>query len=170
MTHACSQTPDPAQRNATIDGCITNEPQQAFNPRSALALRDGLFSAASDNPILPTWVGGLALDRFFTAKAENDKYARQIASSSGLAIFLGDRSDKDHWIRVGRACQRFALTATGLGLKHAFIDQPVEVAGLRSELAKLLGAPEQRPDLVMRFGYGRTLPYSLRRPVADCMA
>ncbi|WP_084580336.1 Acg family FMN-binding oxidoreductase [Sphingomonas azotifigens] len=136
-----------------------------FNPRSALAARDGLFSAASGNPILPTWLGRPALDCFFTAKAENDKYARQIASSAGLAIFVGDRADKDHWIRVGRACQRFALTATSLGLKHAFLNQPVEVAGVRSELAKLLGAPDSRPDLVMRFGYGRALPYSLRRPV-----
>lgn len=136
-----------------------------FNPRSALAARDGLFSAASGNPILPSWLGGPALDRFFTAKAENDKYARQIASSAGLAVFVADRPDKDHWIRVGRACQRFALTATSLGLKHAFLNQPVEVAGLRSELAKLLGAPDRRPDLVMRFGYGPALPYSLRRPV-----
>lgn len=140
-----------------------------FNPRSALAARDGLFSGASDNPILPTWIGGAAFDRFFTAKAENDKYARQINSSAGLAIFVGDRSGKDHWIRVGRACQRFALAATSLGLKHAFVNQPVEVASLRSELAKLLGAPEARPDLVMRFGYGRALPYSLRRPVEDCI-
>ena len=32
-----------------------------------------------------------------------------------------------HWIEVGRACQRFALQATALGLKCAFINQPVEV-------------------------------------------
>ena len=138
-----------------------------FNPRNALAARDGLFSAASGNPILPRWLGGPAVDRFFTAKAENDKYARQIASSAGLAIFVGDRSDKEHWIRVGRACQRFALTATSLGLKHAFVNQPVEVVNLRSELAKLLGERDKRPDLIMRFGYGPALPYSLRRPVKE---
>lgn len=136
-----------------------------FNPRSALAARDGLFSAASGNPILPDWLGGPALDLFFTARSENDRYARQIASSAGLAIFVGDRADRRHWIQVGRACQRFALTATSLGLKHAFLNQPVEVAGLRPELAKLIGAPGKRPDIVMRFGHGPSLPYSLRRPV-----
>ena len=137
-----------------------------FNPRSAMAKGDGLFSAASGNPVLPTWLGGPALDLFFTTEAENDKYARQIASSTGLAIFVGDRADKAHWIQVGRACQRFALTATSLGLKHAFINQPVEVPRLRTELAKLLGEPDKRPDIMMRFGYGPALPFSLRRPTS----
>jgi hypothetical protein len=41
-----------------------------------------------------------------------------------------------------------------LGLKHAFVNQPVEVASLRPELAALVGMTGRRPDLVMRFGYG----------------
>lgn len=119
--------------------------------------------------MLPSWLGGPALDLFFTADAENEKYTRQIDSSTGLAIFIGDHADKEHWIQIGRACQRFALTATSLGLKHAFVNQPVEVPSLRSDLAKLLGEPDKRPDIVMRFGYGVSLPYSLRRPVEDVM-
>jgi hypothetical protein len=51
-------------------------------------------------------------------------------------------------------------------MKHAFLNQPVEVASLRPELARLVGLPGRRPDIVMRFGYGPALPYSLRRPVA----
>jgi hypothetical protein len=66
---------------------------------------------------------------------------------------------------VGRACQRFALQATALGMKHAFINQPVEVASLRPDLAALVGAPGARPDIVMRFGYGAPTPMSPRRPV-----
>lgn len=137
-----------------------------FNPRSAIVTGDGLFSAVSGNPVLPSWLGGTAIDLFFTAEAENQKYARQIDSSAGIAVFLGDGADKEHWIKVGRACQRFALTATSLGLKHAFINQPVEVASLRTELAELVGEPAKRPDIVMRFGYGPALPYSLRRPAS----
>lgn len=137
-----------------------------FNPRSAMAAGDGLFSAASGNPVLPEFLGGLAFDRLFTAGAENDKYARQIDSSAGIAIFLAEREDKAHWIAVGRACQRFALAATASGLKHAFINQPVEVARLRPELAALIGERGMRPDIIMRFGYGPTLPFSPRRPVS----
>lgn len=36
-----------------------------FNPRQALATNDGLFSAASGNPIVPTWLGGLLFSMFF---------------------------------------------------------------------------------------------------------
>jgi hypothetical protein len=53
-----------------------------------------------------------------------------------------------------------------MGLKCAFINQPVEVAELRPELAHLIGAPGKRPDIIMRFGHGPSLPYSARRPPA----
>ncbi|MFT4148650.1 MAG: nitroreductase family protein [Paracoccaceae bacterium] len=137
-----------------------------FSRRSAMASGDGLFSGSSGNPALPDALGRRAFDLVFTARAENDKYARQIDSSAGIVVFLADRTDKAHWIEVGRACQRFALTATALGLKHAFVNQPVEVAPLRPELAALVGEPSLRPDIVMRFGRGPVLPFSLRRPVA----
>ena len=51
-------------------------------------------------------------------------------------------------------------------MKHAYIIQPVEVPSLRPELAALVGVVGRRPDIVMRFGYGPTLPYAPRRPVA----
>lgn len=141
-----------------------------FNPRQALETGDGLYSAASDNPILPTWLGLRALDLFVTAKSENDKYARHLKSSSGIAVFAGQKADREHWFLVGRACQRFALQATALGMKHAFINQPVEVATLRPDLAALVGMAGTRPDIVMRFGYGPLLPYAPRRTVASVMA
>lgn len=104
-----------------------------------------------------------------TAKSENDKYASQLRFSSGVAVFVGKQDDREHWALAGRACQRFALQATALGLKHAFINQPVEIAALRPDLAGLVGMRGRRPDIVMRFGYGPTLPYSVRRPVETVM-
>ncbi|MGQ7791188.1 Acg family FMN-binding oxidoreductase [Faunimonas sp. B44] len=136
-----------------------------FNPRQALETGDGLFSAASGNPTAPTWLGGPMFDLVFRAGSENDKYARQLRSAAGVAIFVSERDDKDHWVRAGRACQRFALQATAIGLKHAFINQPVEVAAVRPQLASLIGMPGRRPDIVMRFGYGPSLPFSPRRPI-----
>jgi nitroreductase len=136
-----------------------------FNPRQALRTGDGLYSAASGNPALPGWLAPTAFDMVFRAKSENDKYAEQLRSSPGVAVFVGHKDDREHWMRAGRACQRFALQATALGLKCAYINQPVEVAALRPELAALVGLPGRRPDIVLRFGYGPTLPYSPRRPV-----
>ena len=136
-----------------------------FSPREALNAGDGLFSASSGNPTLPSWLGPSLFDWVFKANTENEKYSRHLASSAGIAVFVSQREDPENWVLAGRACQRFALQATALGLKHAFINQPVEVAQLRPELASLIGLPGRRPDLVMRFGYGPTLPFSVRRPV-----
>lgn len=141
-----------------------------FNPASAMRHGDGLYAAASGSPTLPDWLGARAFDLFVTPAAENEKYARQIDSSPGVAVFLAEQADRAHWIEVGRACQRFALAATALGLKLACINQAVEVARLRPALASLAGEPGLRPDMVMRFGYGPTLPFSPRRPVAAVLA
>ena len=136
-----------------------------FSPRQAMTSRDGLFAAASGNPALPDWLGPSLFAMVLKPASDNDKYARQIRSSAGLAVFVSAHDDKEHWVRAGRACQRFALQATALGMKLAFINQPVEVAHLRPELAGLIGMPSRRPDIVMRFGYGPALPFSARRPV-----
>ncbi len=141
-----------------------------FSPHAAMTPGDGLFSAASGNAALPDWLGPRLFDMAFTPKSENAKYARQIASSSGIAVFSGAGATPAHWVQVGRACQRFALQATTLGLKHAFLNQPVEVAGFRADLADLAGLPGRRPDIVMRFGRAAAMPWSVRRPVEAVMA
>ncbi len=136
-----------------------------FNGAEAVRTGDGLYAAASGNPNIPTWIGDLAFAWFFTPKGENDKYARQIRSSAGLAVFVGQTADKAHWVEVGRCYERFALQATALGIRNAFLNQPVEVAAVRPPFADAIGLAGQRPDLVVRFGRGPTLPRSLRRPV-----
>jgi nitroreductase len=136
-----------------------------YNPREALAKGDGLYAATTGNPNLPNWLGPILFDLMASAKSENDKYAKQIDSSSGVAVFVSKVEDREHWTMVGRACQHFALQATTLGLKTAFMNQPVEVAKFRPELGALVGMPARRPDIVMRFGYGPAMPYSPRRPL-----
>lgn len=141
-----------------------------FNPREAMATGDGLFAGASGNPSLPGAVGRLLFERLVTVEGENDRYARQLAATAGAAIFLGETADPAGWRQVGRACQRFALAATARDIRLAFVNQPVEVAALRPELAALAGEPGLRPDLLIRFGRGPTLPSSPRRPVAAVIA
>ena len=137
-----------------------------FNGPDAVRTRDGLYSVASGNPNVPTWIGERLFGWVFTPKSENDKCARQVRSSAGIAVFVGQAADKAHWVEVGRCYERFALQATALGIRNAMLNQPVEVSALRPQFAAALGLGEQRPDLVVRFGRGPTLPRSLRRPVA----
>ena len=140
-----------------------------FNGAEAVRTGDGLYSASSGNPNIPTWIGDLAFRWIFTPKGENDKYARQVRSSAGIAVFVGHAADKAHWVEVGRCYERFALQATALGIRNAFLNQPVEVAAVRPPFAAALGLSGERPDLVVRFGRGPTLPRSLRRPVEAVM-
>ena len=138
-----------------------------FNASDAISHGDGLYSACSGNPTMPGWIGNLVFGLVFTAQAENAKCAEQVRSSAGFAVFVSDHNDAGHWVQAGRSYQRFALAATALGIRHAFLNQPVEVARYRPELAALLGIGDRRPDLVVRFGYGNAMPRSLRRPVGD---
>ena len=124
---------------------------------------DGLYSATTGNPNIPGWIGDLVFGWIFTAKGENDKAARQVRSSAGIAVFVGQSADKAHWVEVGRCYERFALQATALGIRNAFLNQPVEVRSLRPQFAAAMGLAEQRPDLVVRFGRGPAMPSSLRR-------
>ena len=136
-----------------------------FNGADAVRTGDGLYSVSSGNPSIPSWIGDLAFGLFFTPKSENDKYARQIRSSAGIAVFVGNAADKAHWVEVGRCYERFALQATALGIRNAMLNQPVEVASVRPLFADAVGLKGQRPDLVVRFGRVPALPQSLRRPL-----
>ena len=141
-----------------------------FSPKDAAATSDGLFSRASGNPGLPGWLARPLLPLVFTESGERDKHRAQIQSSAGVAVFVAERDDRPHWVQAGRACQRFALQATALGLKCAFINQPVEAPEVRRQFASHLGVGDRLPDLVLRFGAGPVLPMSLRRPVNDVLA
>jgi len=136
-----------------------------FGDGEAIRTGDGLPSRVTGNPPAPRLLGRLLFRASFRAKPENDKCARHIRSSAGIAVFVSEVDDKPHWVEVGRCYERFALQATALGVRNAFVNQPVEETGLRPEFAETFGIGDGRPDLVVRFGRGKEMPHSLRRPV-----
>jgi hypothetical protein len=137
-----------------------------FNDAMAVERLDGLAARSSGNPTLPPWLARRLLRFVLTEKGENDKYAEHVRSSAGLAVFVAPRNDKAGWVAAGRAYQRFALQGTALGIRNALLNQPVEVPFLRPQIAAYLGLGDRRPDLIVRFGRGPSLPRSLRRPVS----
>jgi hypothetical protein len=136
-----------------------------FSDGEAIRTGDGLPARATGNPPSPRWLGKILFRASFRAKPENDKNARQVRSSAGMAVFVSNVDDRAHWIEAGRCYERFALQATTLGVRNAFANQPVEESSLRPEFARAFGLGEGRPDLVVRFGRGKEMPRSLRRPV-----
>ena len=144
-----------------------------FNAADAISTGDGLYSATSGNPSVPKWLGSAMFELMFNTKTENDQYAKHIRSSAGVAIFVSDKNDGAHWLEVGRCYERFALQATALGIRSAFLNQAVEVSQVRQQFARHLDIDESagagRIDLVVRFGRGRLMPKSLRRPVESVL-
>lgn len=141
-----------------------------FSDAEAVRAGDGLATRTTGNPSVPRWLASPLFGWFVSADSENDKYARHIRSSAGIAVFVSDVDDKQHWIEVGRCCERFALQATALGIRTAFVNQPVEVASIRPRFASLLGVAGKRPDLVVRLGRGPAMPGSLRRDVDEVLS
>ncbi|MGQ0696691.1 MAG: Acg family FMN-binding oxidoreductase [Panacagrimonas sp.] len=141
-----------------------------FSDDEAIRSGDGLSTRASGNPSVPRWLGSRLFKLLFTAGSENDKYAKHIRSSAGIAIFVSEANDKAHWIEAGRCYQRFALQAAALGIRNAFLNQPVEDSILRPQFASAFGMGGHRPDLVVRFGRGPEMPRSLRRTITAVLA
>jgi len=135
-----------------------------FNKKEAMASLDGLFSGSSGNPAVPRWLGRL----FMAAtkpQQQADADAKKLRSSAGAVVIASASDDKATWIRTGQVYERLALKLTSLQIKSAFLNQPIEVAALRTQFQSALGLGASLPQLLVRFGYAAPLPRSLRRPV-----
>lgn len=138
-----------------------------FNPDAALRTGDGLSGRTSGQPALPTWIAKWIIGWVLTPKGQADTDARNIRSSAGVVVFVSSQDDKAAWVEVGRAYERFALQATALDIRTAFINQPIEVRPLRPQFESWLKLSGEHAQLMVRFGHGATAPFSLRRPIDD---
>lgn len=135
-----------------------------FNKPEAMHSLDGLYTRCTGNPDVPRWLGKRFLSAA-SAGSQADTSAQKARSSAGLIVIAAASDDKRHWVETGRLYERIALTLTASGLQVAFLNQPAEVPGLRSQLQGYLGLGTALPQLLLRFGFADALPHSLRRPV-----
>lgn len=96
---------------------------------------------------------------------------RQLADESPLLAVLSTTGDEPrHWLAAGQALQRLLLEGVGHGLQASYLNQPAQVAALRSTLQQLTGRPGCA-QLLLRMGVAAdALPASPRRAVADIIA
>ncbi len=135
------------------------------NDRESLATGDGLSGRTSGQPTAPSWLAKRIIPLMVTAKSQTKTDTANIASSAGVAVFVTEDNDQPAWVEAGRCYERFALTATALDIRNAFINQPIEVATLRPEFERWLDLDGEHAQLMVRFGTGPKMPYSIRRPV-----
>jgi hypothetical protein len=139
-----------------------------FNKREALASLDGLFTRCTGNPEVPGWLGRMFV-RGMKPQSQADADAQKLRSSPGAVVVTSESDDKAAWVRTGQVYERLALTMTSLNVKSAFLNQPIEVAALRSQFQSAMGLDAALPQLLLRFGYAAPMPRSLRRPVEQVL-
>ncbi|HEX9104554.1 MAG TPA: nitroreductase [Polyangia bacterium] len=81
-----------------------------------------------------------------------------------LAVLATDADTPRAWLEAGEALAHVLLAACADGIAASFLNQPIEVARLRPEVAALVGG-ERVPQLVLRLGYGREVAATPRRPL-----
>jgi hypothetical protein len=113
------------------------------DPAGAAPVRD--FAAARPGPVLYAW---------FEERPQ-------------LAVLATPSCARSDWLRAGQALQRVLVTATLRGIAASPLTQPLETAG-----AWLVRDPRsgfECPQMILRFGYGRPVPHTSRRPVSEVL-
>jgi hypothetical protein len=158
-----AQLSDPAFRSELMSW-------MRFNDSSAIRTGDGLALRTIGQPAAPDWIARLIVRFVLTGRAQARTDETNIRSSPLIAVFAAENDTPQAWVETGRAYERFALQATTLGIRTAFINQPIEVRSLRPQLNTLLGLQDETALLMLRIGYGPLAPFSLRRPIDAVIA
>lgn len=137
-----------------------------FTESEAEESKDGLRMDAMGLPNMSKWIGKVVMKNFVSAESESRRWKELLRHSAGLALFTAQENTPENWIHVGRAFQRFALTATKLRISHAHVNMPCEEPEVR-EMMRNYFRLDGIPMLLIRFGYSEHMPYSLRRPLEN---
>ncbi len=132
------------------------------------SLRDGMpgyaLNLGNAASIVGPWV--MRLVEWGDREAEQD---RAYTLCAPLVAILGTASDETaDLLEAGEALARVTLTATALGLKHAYLNQPIELPALRRRTRALLPTAGL-PQLALRFGRGTEVLPTPRRPVGEVL-
>jgi len=136
-----------------------------FSKREVEKKRDGIFHASMGMPGVGRWIGSIIMKDFVSAKSEARRWKNLIEKSAGFALFLVEENSKENWIRLGQSFERFALKSTQLNIRHAHVNMPCEEISIRQNLIQNFKLDSgKQPLLLIRFGYGKVMPYSFRLP------
>jgi nitroreductase len=170
---------EPALKGAVADLVAEGDRRQAADPAFRRELsswmhpswtraRDGMPGYAHGFSNAGSLVMPLVVRTFDwgTRQAAKD---RALAATSPALLLLGTGTDSVlDWLRAGQALGRLLLRATVDGVAASFLNQPIEVASLRTRLAETLEVHDF-PQLLLRVGYGPETRPTPRRSVTETL-
>lgn len=117
--------------------------------------RDGMRGHGFGFSNLLSHLGPLVMRTFDLGDSQAAKDEEIAEGAPALAVVCTDQDDPAAWLAAGQALARLLLRARAAALWASYLNQPVEVADLRAELAGVVGGCPQ-PQLLLRLGYGPT--------------
>ncbi len=133
-----------------------------YNGRDTRESRNGLSYAVFGAPNLPRFIAKPIVSQSINEKSQNKEDKKKIKSSSHFVLFTTKNNSIEEWIELGRVLEQFLLCLTSKGIIHAYANQPNEEESLSRELALELEIPDEYTAILIRVGYGKSMPYSLR--------
>ncbi|MEV0790356.1 hypothetical protein [Kribbella sp. NPDC050459] len=113
--------------------------------------------------------GGAPVVRDLAAtEADAARPAADFEREPQLAVLATRFDGPIEWLRAGQALEHVLLEATARGVSTSMLNQAIEHEELRGEINDPLG-PWQRPQSVIRFGYGTQVRPTPRRPAEDVL-
>ncbi|TDD60642.1 nitroreductase [Kribbella antibiotica] len=139
-----------AERRQWVGGdrSVDGVPSRALGPRAARGL-----PAARDLAV---------------AAADLERPLGVFEAEPQLAVLATRFDGPIEWLRAGQAMERVLLAAASHGLATSLLNQVIEHAELRWQINDPLGL-WQRPQAVLRVGYGPPVLRTPRRPIADVL-
>ena len=117
------------------------------------------------------WLASMAplLIRTFNRGAGQAAKDREIAQYSPALAVLGTAADTPAaWLAAGQALEHVLLRARGDDLSASFLNQPIEVSGLRDAVQAVTGR-EGFPQVLLRLGHGPAVIPTPRRSVREVL-
>jgi hypothetical protein len=129
---------------------------------------DGIRGYGFGFPAVMSAAGPLFVRTFDLGDRQGARDEELASGAPALAILSTADDDVESWLATGRALQRVLLRLTAGGATASFLNQPIEVPSLRSELSTVAGI-FGLPQILLRVGFGPPVPAEPRRPFEDVL-
>ena len=133
-----------------------------YNKKHRDAQHDGLSYDVFGAPNLPRFISENVIAGALNERSQNRADRKKIASASHLILLTTRDNTVEQWVALGQTLERLLLTSTAMGLAHAYLNPPNELPELTHELADTLGLPGEYPTILLRIGYAKRMPHSVR--------
>lgn len=96
---------------------------------------------------------------------------RLVVGSPLIVCLATGSDDREAWLAAGQALERLLLVAANAGFTASYLNQPIEIAGLREQLPPLVHLPATAiAQLLLRVGRGPYIAHSPRRPLDEVVS